>query len=79
MTHHLRFVTTTYCTTHRLGSMFDEFHFNSSGKYVPGLGMPNNTKPTIASECCSCKWPTALCPVRIPSCCAAPRQKMTTQ
>ena len=40
--------------SHRSGWMFDAFHFNSSGAIVPGLGLPNNSKPTIASECCSC-------------------------
>lgn len=40
--------------SHRSGWMFDDFHLNTSGKYIPGLGVPNNTKTVVASECCSC-------------------------
>ena len=40
--------------SHRPGWMFDDFHYNSTGAVIPGLGLPNNSKPTMASECCSC-------------------------
>lgn len=40
--------------SHRSGWMFDDFHLNASGVVIKGLGLPNNTKPTVASECCSC-------------------------
>ena len=40
--------------SHRSGWMFDDFHYNTSGAYIPGLGVPNNTKTVVASECCSC-------------------------